>query len=89
MILDSRISTWFPDSSSEFKWFLKSSVWFGIVADPLVWPRIKCEAIKATQARHCLLLKAGRNGLAAPVLAGPVFLKVKIKFQKPSNKQKY
>ena len=36
-----------------------------------------------------LLCRACRNGLAAPVLAGPVFLKVKIKFQKPSNKQKY
>ena len=50
----------------------------------MVWPQIKCEAIKATQARHRLLLRASGNSLAALVLAGPVFLKVKIKFQKAS-----
>ena len=33
-VLDSRISYWFPDSSSDSKWFLEPSMWFGIVADP-------------------------------------------------------
>ena len=34
MIRDTRISTWFCDSSSDSKRFLKPSTWFGIVADP-------------------------------------------------------
>ena len=35
----------------------------------MVWPQIKCEAIKATQAGHRLLLRASGNSLAALVLA--------------------
>ena len=34
MIRDSRISAWFSDSSSNSKWFLEPSTWFGTVADP-------------------------------------------------------
>ena len=33
MIPDSRISTWFPDSSREFKWFLEPLTWFKIGSD--------------------------------------------------------
>ena len=31
-ILNSRISYWFPDSSSDSKWFLEPSTWFGIAS---------------------------------------------------------
>ena len=34
MICDSRIFTWFSDSSSDSKWFLEPLTWFGIVSDP-------------------------------------------------------
>ena len=34
------------------------------------------------------LLRASRNGLTAPILAGPVFCKVNPFLQKVSNKQK-
>ena len=36
IILDSRICTWFSDSTSESKWFLEPSTWFRIFADRLV-----------------------------------------------------
>ena len=40
MICDSRISTWFSDSSSDFKWFLEPLTWFGIAADPLCFAQL-------------------------------------------------
>ena len=40
IIPDSRIFTWFPDSSSESKWFLEPLMWFRTVVDPLARPHL-------------------------------------------------